>query len=170
MYRHLKLLSWDGTENTGKYLVSFKSLVNGDSKWAVGQEAEQPPWVSVPWRESDLSFHSKVHHWKCSFLWSSVELSYPLAVPETWRGRLLLWISCLLTMEALTLILLYNKICSADRNLEQGLVQMGCPFGLCHVSLLIATKLNLEKGTVFMDMLTSRKMLVLYILLNWREY
>lgn len=94
----LKLLTWDGTENTGKYLASFKSLVNGDGRWAVGQEAEQPPWVSVLRRESDLSFHSKAHHEKCSFLWSSVELCYPLAVPETWRGRLLLWVNCLLSM------------------------------------------------------------------------
>lgn len=170
VYWHLKLLSWDGIENTGKYLVSFKSLVNGDGRWAVGQEAEQPSWVSVPQREFDLSFHSKAHHQKSSFLWSSVELSHPLAAPETWRGRFLLWVSCLLAMEALTLRLLYHKICSLDQHWEQGLVQMGCPFWLCHICLLTAMKLNLEKGTVFIGMWKSRKMLVLCILLNWREY
>lgn len=71
---------------------------------------------------------------------------------------------------SLMLRLLYNKICCPDKHWAQGLVQMGCPFGLCHVCLLTATKLNVDKGTIFMDMGTSRKMLVLCILLNWREY
>lgn len=70
MDRRLELLNWDGTEyweiqralravawiKKWIYLVSFMSLVNGDSWWTVEQGAEQTPWVSVPWRESNLPF------------------------------------------------------------------------------------------------------------------
>lgn len=57
-----------------------------------------------------------------------------------------------LPAEGLSLRLLYNKVCSLNKQWDQGLVQMGCPFGLCLVCLLTATKLDLGKGTVFMGM------------------
>lgn len=62
---------------------------------------------------------------------------------------------------SLAVRLLDNRICSQDKHWGKhqddtwGVhwdCAMGCPLGLSHAPLITATKLNLERGTVFMNM------------------